>query len=72
MELIFGNEKELIKEYKFLINEVLPSLNTCNFCTKLKCKYCKKYSVNSLCVKKIYVLIAKNLINQKTFKYRCK
>ena len=42
MEMIFGNEKELIKEYKFLINEVLPSLNACNFCNKLKCKYCKK------------------------------
>ena len=37
IELIFGGEKELIKEYKFLINEVLPSLNGCNFCDKLKC-----------------------------------
>ena len=46
IELIFGGEKELIKEYKFLINEVLPSLNDCNFCDKLKCKYCKNYSVN--------------------------
>ena len=54
MELIFGNEKELIKEYKFLINEVLPSLNACNFCNKLKCKYCKKKSVNcNMCRKDI-------------------
>ena len=55
MEMIFGNEKELIKEYKFLINEVLPSLNACNFCNTLKCKYCKKDSVNcNMCKEDIY------------------
>ena len=52
MDLIFGNEKELRKEHKFLINEALPSLNKCNFCNKLKCKYCKKYSVNCTMCKK--------------------
>ena len=46
MEFIFGDEKELIKEYKLLINEVLPSLKGCKFCGKLKCKYCERYSVN--------------------------
>ena len=52
MELIFGSEKELTKEYKFLINDVLPSLNDCNFCNKQKCKYCKNYSVNfNMCKK---------------------
>ena len=52
MELIFGNEKELICEYKFLIKEVLPTLNDYNFCNKLKCKYCKNFSLNcNLCKK---------------------
>ena len=46
MELIFRSEKELIKEYKYLVTDVLPSLDDCNFCNKLKCKYWKNYTVN--------------------------
>ena len=46
MELIFGSEKDLIEEYRLSINEILPKLNECNFCDKLKCRYYKIYSVN--------------------------
>ena len=53
MEFIFENEKELIQEYRFLIDKVLPSLNTCKFCNKLKCEYCKNYSVNCNMCKKV-------------------
>ena len=53
MKLIFGNEKELIQDYQFLIDKVLPSLNTCKFCNKLKCEYCKSYSVNCNMCKKV-------------------
>ena len=31
---------------------MLPSLNDCSFCNKLKCKYCKNYSVNCNMCKK--------------------
>ena len=51
MDPIFGNNKELLKEYRFLVNEILPSLNDCRFCNKLKCKYCKKFCVNcNMCI----------------------
>ena len=52
MDLIFGNNKELLKEYQFLVHEILPSLNDCRFCNKLKCKYCKKFCVNCNMCKK--------------------
>ena len=43
---IFGKNKELLKEYCILVNEILPSLNDGRFCNQLKCKYCWKFSVN--------------------------
>ena len=46
MEFIFGRETNLIKEYKILINEILPDLNECKFCNKLHCKHYKKYSLD--------------------------
>ena len=46
MDPIFGKNKELLKEYCILVNEILPSLNDCRFCNQLKCKYCLKFSVN--------------------------
>ena len=46
MDPIFGKNKELLKEYRILVNEILPSLNDCRFCNQLKCKYCLKFSVN--------------------------
>ena len=52
MDLIFGNNKELLKEYRFLVNEILPSLNDCRFCNKLKCKFYKQFCVNyNICKK---------------------
>ena len=46
MDPIFAKSKELLKEYRILVNEILPSLNDCRFCNQLKCKYCLKFSVN--------------------------
>ena len=46
MEFIFGRETNLIKEYKILINKILPDLNECKFCNKLHCKYYKQYSLD--------------------------
>ena len=52
MDPIFGKNKELLKEYHILVNEILPLLNDCRFCGQLKCKYCLKFSVNcNLCIK---------------------
>ena len=42
---IFKNRAELKKEYYFMIKEVLPSLNDCGYCGKIKCIYSKKFSV---------------------------
>ena len=51
MDPIFRNSKELLKEYRFLVNEILPSLNDCRFCGQLKCKYCLKFSANcNMCI----------------------
>ena len=50
---IFKNRAELKKEYYFMIKEVLPSLNDCGYCGKIKCIYSKKFSVNcSSCINK--------------------
>ena len=46
MDPICGKNKELLKEYRILVNEILPSLNVCRFCNQLKCKYCLKFSAN--------------------------
>ena len=46
MDPIFGKNKELLKEYHFLVNEILPSLNDCRFYGQLKCKFCPKFFVN--------------------------
>ena len=43
MDLIFENYKELLKEYKILVKEIIPSLNECQMCQSLKCKYCLKF-----------------------------
>ena len=45
MNPISGNNKELLKEYRFLVKEILPSLNDCRFCNKLKCKFYKQFCV---------------------------
>ena len=47
MNPVFGNDKELLSEYHYLVKEILPSLNGCCFCGKLKCKFCPKCFVNS-------------------------
>ena len=52
MDPIFGNNKEILNEYHFLVEEILPSLNDCRFCNELKCKYCKKFCVNCNMCKK--------------------
>ena len=52
MDPIFGNKKELLNEYHFLVKEILPSLNECGFCNKLKCNCCKKFCVNCNMCKK--------------------
>ena len=46
MDPIFGKKKDLRKEYQILVNEILPSLNDCQYCNQLKCKYCSQFSVN--------------------------
>ena len=45
MDPIFGNNKEFLKEYKILVKEIIPSLNECQMCQNLKCKYCLKFSI---------------------------
>ena len=45
MDPIFGNNKELLKEYKILVKEIIPSLNECQMCQNLKCKYCLKFPI---------------------------
>ena len=59
MDPIFRNNSELKREYKKLLNEILPSLNTCGNCNCFKCEYCSKFSVNcNLCISsrcRIYV-----------------
>ena len=45
MDLIFGNNKELLKKYKILVKEIIPSLNDCQMCQSLKCQYCLKFSI---------------------------
>ena len=45
MDPIFGNNKELLKEYKILVKEIIPSLNECRMCQSLKCKYSLKLSI---------------------------
>ena len=65
MDPIFGNNKELLKEYKILVKEIIPSLNECQMCQNLKCKYCLKFSVVD--VSRTNVLIVINSINQKTY-----
>ena len=52
MDPIFGNNKDLLKEYHFLVKEILPSLNDYRFCNKLKCKFCKQFCVNCNMCKK--------------------
>ena len=50
---IFKNRTELKKEYYFMIKEVLPSLNDCGYCGKVKCIYSEKFNINcSSCISK--------------------
>ena len=46
MDPIFGKNKTILKEYRILVNEILPSLNGCRFCNQLKRKHCLTFSVN--------------------------
>ena len=46
MDLIFKNNTELKKEYQILHRNILPSLNKCGNCNKIKCNYSLNFSVN--------------------------
>ena len=49
---IFKYNIELKKEYRFLVEQILPLLNDCGYCGVLKGKYCLNFSVNcSMCLK---------------------
>ena len=43
---IFENRTDLKREYRILIKNILPSLNDCGYCGKVKCIYSKKISVD--------------------------
>ena len=43
---IFKNQTDLKREYRILIKNILPSLNDCGYCGKVKCIYFEKFSVD--------------------------
>ena len=45
--------KEMEKEFKELIYEIIPSLNECGNCGILKCEHCYKFSVICSSCKKL-------------------